>query len=114
MGHPQYAGRPVRFMETHSGRREVTSDDEKRKKAEKSEKRKKAKAAKIARLEKKILSVGYCNLEPYSLDRIHADKWLGSVRIEELEELRQQKMEEKQTEARQMSLEDFIEMEGSA
>lgn len=87
------------------------SDDIKRKKAEKSERRKKAKADKIAKLEKKLLTVGYENLEPYSLDRIHADKWLEPQRIEELAAQRQQQIQTKQKEAQQMSLEDYMAME---
>lgn len=90
------------------------SDTEKKNKAVKSERRKKAKAEKIARLEKKLLTIGYDNLEPHSLDRIHADKWLDAGRLAELETLRLQQIKEKQQEPRQITLENFLEMETSA
>ena len=85
------------------------SDNEKRRKAEKKEKRKKARQDRIHRLEKKLLTVGYSNLEPHSLDRVHADKWLGEERIDELEKLRLQQ-EQKKTEApQQITMADFLE-----
>lgn len=87
------------------------SDDEKKQKAEKSQRRKKAKEAKIARLEKKLLSTGYYNLETHSLDRTHADKWLGQQRIDELETMRLQKLSTQQNIAQQLSITDFMEME---
>lgn len=90
------------------------SDDEKKQKAEKSKRRQKAKEAKIARLEKKLLSTGYYNLETHSLDRIHADKWLGAQRIDELETMRQQKLSKQQNIAQQLSITDFMEMETGA
>lgn len=87
------------------------SDKEKRQKAEKSERRNKAKQDKIKRLERKLLTVGYYNLESHSLDRIHADKWLGEQRIEELETLRLQQKQEKQIVPQQLSITDFMEQE---
>ena len=87
------------------------SDKEKRQKAEKSERRNKAKQDKIKRLERKLLTVGYYNLESHSLDRIHADKWLGKQRIEELETLRLQQKQEKQIVPQQLSITDFMEQE---
>ena len=59
-------------------------------------------------MEKKILSVGYENLEEYSLDRIHADRWLAKERIIELGRLRQEKMAEEKKRPVQMTMEDFV------
>lgn len=87
------------------------SDREKADKKLKSQRRQKNKEAKIARLEKKLLEIGYHNLEPPSLDRIHADKWLGEQRIEELEALRQQKLLKQDEEPKQLSLSDLLETE---
>lgn len=66
------------------------SDMEKEKKAKKKEKRQAAQQKRVARLEKRLISMGYENLEPHSLDKVHADKWLGSERIAELEAIRQE------------------------
>ena len=90
---------------------EVThaSDEIKRKKEEKHEKRVKAQENKIAKLEKKLIDVGYYNLEEYSLDRIHADKWLCEKRIAELEKIRRQREKEEQEQPVQMSIFDFLE-----
>lgn len=83
------------------------SDEVKRNKEYKKERRKLTNEAKIKRLEKKLLTVGYENMESYSIDRIHADKWLGAERIEELEKLRQQKLREEQNKPTQLSLFDM-------
>ena len=83
------------------------SDIEKSDKATKKKRRQQAQGKKIAKLEKKLLEVGYENLEEYSLDRIHADKWLGKDRIDELEYMRKQKMKEKKPV--QMSMFDYLE-----
>lgn len=85
------------------------SDMKKRAKEEKRERRKLEQEKKIAKLEKRILEVGYRNLESYSTDRVHADKWLGEERIAELEEMREQQEKEKQNEPVQMNLFDFME-----
>lgn len=84
------------------------SDAEKRNKEVKKEKRQQAQQKKIEKLEKKIIEVGYYNLEPYSLDKIHADKWLEMERIDELEELRKQKLKEEQEKPVQLSLFDMM------
>ena len=63
---------------------------------------------KIERLQKKILEVGYQNMEPYSLDRVHADKWLGEERINELEQIRKQKLMEEQEKPVQLSIFDMM------
>lgn len=84
------------------------SDMEKREKEWKKEKRKLAAENKILKLEKKILEVGYYNLDIFSMDKVHADKWLGEERIAELEEIRNKKIEEEQEEPVQLSLFDMM------
>lgn len=86
------------------------SDKDKRIKAEKKEKRNKSRQAKLQQLEKKLLTIGYANLEPHSLDRIHADKWLGEQRIHELEQLRLQQLLEKTKAPQQLAISDFLEV----
>ncbi|MST57272.1 sarcolemmal membrane-associated protein [Waltera intestinalis] len=83
------------------------SDNEKQKKEAKKEKRNLAKQKNIERLEKKIIEVGYENLVEYSVDRVHADKWLTQERLEELEQIRQQKIKEEQEKPVQLSLFDM-------
>lgn len=90
------------------------SDSIKKTKKEKADRREKAREARIAKLEKKLLSVGYENLASHSLERIHADKWLGQERIDELEALRQQQLMEKRNDAQQLSLTDILNMEVGA
>lgn len=85
------------------------SDDLRREKEIKSQRIKKRKEKNIQKLEKKILEVGYENLETYSLDRIHADKWLTKERLSELEAMRKQRIREEQEKPVQLSL---FEMEG--
>lgn len=89
---------------------EVIHDSDLRKKAkeDKKEKRQKAQQKKIQKLEKKIIEVGYYNFEEFSLDRIHADKWLGDERISELEKMREQKLKEEQEKPVQLSLFDMM------
>ena len=79
-------------------------DEKERKKA----RRQQAYEKRIQRLEKKILEVGYENLADYSIDKVHADKWLTDERIRELEEMRQQKINEEQEKPVQMSLFDYL------
>lgn len=86
------------------------SDIEKCDKERRKEKKQQAMHKKVKKLEKKLIETGYHNLDLYSLDRIHADKWLGEERISELEEIRQQKIKEEHEKPRQMSLEEFISM----
>lgn len=85
------------------------SDTEKRAKEYKKKKRKEAQQKKIERLEKKLIEVGYENLEQSSLDRIHADKWLDPERLEELERIRRLKLKEEQEKPVQISLFDMME-----
>lgn len=86
------------------------SDMQNIQKEEKKKRRQQMKEKRIKKLEKKLLEVGYYNLEEYSLDRIHADKWLGTERIEELEQMREQKMNEEKNLPVQISLFDFPEV----
>lgn len=80
------------------------SDAQKHQKEEKKKKRREAQEKKIRKLEKKLLEVGYHNLEEHSLDRVHADKWLGPERIEELEEKRKKLEREKENQPMQLSM----------
>ena len=84
------------------------SDLEKEKKAQKKEKRQAAQQKRVARLEKRLISIGYENLESYSLDKIHADKWLGSERIAELETIRQKNIQKEANMLVQGSILDLI------
>ena len=86
------------------------TDDEKRVKEDKRARREVAKQKRIEKLEKKILEVGYENLEEYSLDKVHADKWLSDERIAELEEMRKQAMRKEKDKPVQMSIFDFPEV----
>lgn len=79
----------------------------KRQQASKKEKRKLAKQKNIERLEKKIIEVGYENLVEYSADRVHVDKWLTPERLDELEQIRKQKIKEEQEKPVQLSLFDM-------
>lgn len=84
-------------------------DFEKSEKARKKEKREAAKKKRIEKLEKKILSVGYKNLEEFSLDKSHADKWLTEERISELEQLREEREAREKKQPVQMTMEDLYE-----
>ena len=76
----------------------------KKRKADAKEKQQKNKQKAIDRLEKKLIEVGYANLPDTSIDRVHADKWLDPERLEELENIRQQKIKEEQEKPVQLSL----------
>ncbi len=84
---------------------------------ESAEKKKQARAAlkqkKIEKLEKKILEAGYGNLEEFSLDRVHADKWLGRERILELESQRRERLKKESQKPVQMTLGDYAEVSPS-
>ena len=84
---------------------------ENRAKEQKKRKREEAKKKRIEKLEKKIIEVGYGNLAESSLDKAHADKWLTGERLEELEQIRQQKIMEEQNKPVQLSLFDMIQPE---
>jgi len=66
------------------------SDMQKLEAQAKKERRKKTHEAAVKRLEKKLLKEGYGSLEEFSLDRRHADRWLGEERIAQLERQRQE------------------------
>ncbi|EOS33774.1 hypothetical protein C804_02001 [Lachnospiraceae bacterium A4] len=85
---------------------EIRYDTDLRKadKEQKSRKRAKAMEKKIQALERKLLDVGYENLEPYSLEKVHADKWLTPDRIQELTEMREQRILEEKNRPVQLSL----------
>lgn len=83
----------------------VWEDDRiKEEKEQKKEKRKQLRQKAIDRLEKKLIEIGYENLPDTSIDRVHADKWLDPERLEELENIRQQKIKEEQDKPVQLSL----------
>lgn len=84
------------------------SDEEKRNREQKKKKRQQASQKKIEKLERKILAAGYQGLAPYSVDRIHAEKWLGEDRIRELERQREQQLKEEQEKPVQLSLFDYM------
>lgn len=86
------------------------ADDEKLRKQEKKELRQQAKERKIQKLEKKLIDVGYDSLEEYSIDRLHADRWLTPERREELEQMRKDKIKQEKEKPVQMSLFDFPEV----
>ena len=85
------------------------SDAEKKQKEDKKKRRQQAQENRIKKLEKKLLTVGYYNLDEYSLDRVHADKWIGAARISELERQRKELEIEKNNNPVQMSIFDFME-----
>ena len=70
----------------------------------KAKKRAEAKVKKIQAFEQKLLGIGYENLESYSLDKVHTDKWLEPEQIQELTELREKRIEEEQNQPVQLSL----------
>lgn len=73
-------------------------------KEQKSRKRAEAMEKKIHALERKLLDVGYENLEPYSLEKVHADKWLTLERIRELAEMREKRIQEEKNRPVQLGL----------
>ena len=85
-----------------------SSDREKHEKEEKKQNRENAQQKKIEKLEKLILEVGYYNLPPGRIDKVHADKWLGKTRISELEAERKKRLRQEQEKPKQMQLSDFI------
>ena len=83
------------------------SDMEKRNSENKRERRQQLRESAVRRLEKKLVENGYESLEKYSVDRRHADKWLGQERIKELERLRKEKEKERKEQPVQLSLFDM-------
>ena len=86
------------------------SDNNKRKQEEKRERRQKAKEKRMAAMEKRLISVGYENMEPYEQNK--ACKLLGFERLDELEvireENRQRKLKEEQEKPKQVSIFDLM------
>lgn len=82
------------------------SDEEKQKKEQKSKKCQLAKEKRIAAMEKKIISVGYGNMETYEQNK--ACKLLDFDRIDELEAIREVKLKEEQEKPVQLSLFDMM------
>ena len=87
------------------------SDLEKRNAECKRERRQKKHEAAVKRLEKKLLETGYGQLQEFSTDKRHADKWLGEERIAQLEEQRKELEREKVEQPVQISLTDLECME---
>ena len=87
----------------------ITFDDDriKEKETKKKEQRNANKQKAIEKLEKKLIEIGYENLSDTSADRVHADKWLDPERLEELENIRRQKIKEEQEKPVQLSLFDM-------
>lgn len=93
---------------------EISYDDDlaKESKETKKKRRQESQERKVRKLEEKIIKTGYHNMDPYSLDRRHADKWLSMDRIAHLEEVRQQKIKEEQEKPVQLSIFDVMEKQG--
>ena len=83
------------------------SDMEKLEENAKKERREKTQEAAIKRLEKKLLKDGYGSLKEFSLDKHHADRWLGKERIAQLEQKRQEREKEEREQPVQISLSDL-------
>ena len=83
------------------------SDMEKLEENAKKVRREKIHEAAIKRLEKKLLNDGYGSLKEYSLDKRHADRWLGEERIALLEQKRQEREKERDGQPVQISLSDL-------
>lgn len=81
------------------------SDMDKRDKERKKEKRAQNKEKRIAAMEKKIISVGYENMDQFEQNR--ACKLISFERLDELEEIRQKKLKEEQEKPIQLSLFDL-------
>ena len=80
------------------------SDLQKLHKEQAHKKRREAREKRIQKLERKLLEDGYESLAPYSLDKIHADKWLSQERLLELEEARQKRIWDEQHQPVQLTL----------
>ena len=82
------------------------SDDEKAVKEHKRERRQKALEKRKANMEKRILEVGYCNMDGFEQNK--ACKLLDWDRIDELEAIREQKIKEEQIKPVQINLFDMM------
>ena len=83
------------------------SDMEKLKAKAKKQRREKTHEAAVKRLEKKLLKEGYGSLKEFSLDKRHADRWLGEERIAQLERQRNEMEKERREQPVQISLSDL-------
>ena len=82
------------------------SDEEKRDIENKREKRQQAKEKRIKAIEKKILDIGYDNMD--LIDQKRACKFLDSDRINELEDIREEKLQKEKNNPVQITLEKFM------
>lgn len=82
------------------------SDSEQKQKEEKRKKREASKEVRVKSAEKKVLEIGYENMEPFEQNRVC--KLISFERLDELEEIRQQKINEKQEEPVQLSMFDMM------
>mgnify|MGYP001623785361 CR=1 FL=1 len=82
------------------------SDLNKKNASERKERREKAKEKRIEKLEKKLIEIGYDDLE--HIDRYHAKKWIPEERLTELEIKREEHLMEKRNQPIQMKIEDFL------
>lgn len=73
----------------------------------KKQRREKTHEAAVKRLEKKLLKEGYGSLKEFSLDKRHADRWLGEERIAQLERQRNEMEKERREQPVQISLSDL-------
>lgn len=87
------------------------SDSEKNAKEQKRERSQKAKGKRIADIEKRILKIGYCNMDFFEQNK--ACKLLDWDRIDELEAIREECLVEEQNKPHQMSIEDFMNIGGT-
>lgn len=83
------------------------SDMEKLKAKTKKQRKEKTHEAAVKRLEKKLLKEGYGSLKEFSLDKRHADRWLGEERIAQLERQRNEMEKERREQPFQISLSDL-------
>lgn len=82
------------------------SDDLKSKKVQQREKRQQAKERIIKKMEKKLIEIGYENMDLFEQNK--ACKLIDMDRLDELEEIRQQKIKEEQEKPVQLSLFDML------
>lgn len=87
------------------------SDSEKSEKARKKNNRQKAKEKRAAAMEKRILEIGYGNMDSFEQNK--ACKFLDWDRIDELEAIREERLAKGQTKPQQISLADFMDMGGT-
>lgn len=84
------------------------SDLEKSEMEKKSKRQQEAKEKRIAAIEKRVLQIGYGNMDYYEQNKVN--KLLDWDRLDELEEIRQQKLEQEQEKPVQLSIFDIPEV----